>query len=293
MSSNGLPKSIYRKGLNAAAKALGVKRTKMLDARLRFGRNLDLDEPKTLADKISWIELYTDQTAAARLTDKYEVRSYVSEKGLSRILIPLAGGPWVDASNIDVASLPDQFVLKATHGCEMNFICRDKASLDVDSMLARARAWLESDYPRACVEPHYKFIPHRVYAEMYVGGMNDVIDYKFHCINGEPAFILTCSERESSLKLNLYDLSWNAIDGLQGSMKNAGDIARPSTLPEMIEISRVLSSDFDFVRVDLYEKDGEVYFGELTFSPAAGVLPYFSDDFIACWGEGLHVSGLD
>lgn len=293
MSSVGFGRNLYRGLLSGLALCAGTKRAKLLDASIRFGRRLNLDDPQTLADKISWLELNGDRETMARLTDKFEVRGYVEEKGLGDILIPLCGGPWEDISDIDVDALSSQFVLKATHGCEMNYICKDKAALDVADMVAHARKWLASDYPRACVEPHYKLIPHRIYAEQYVGGMDDVVDYKLHCLNGVPSFILTCSNRERSLKLNLYDLDWNAIDGLQGSMKNPGDIERPSMLSKMVDVSRALSSDFEFVRVDLYEKDGQVYFGELTFSPAVGVLPYYTDEFIAQWGEILHVTGLD
>lgn len=289
MASAGIGRDIYRALLNALVRCVGTKRAKLFDARFRYGRSLDLDRPQTLADKISWLELNGARETMARLTDKFEVRDYVAEKGLEDSLIPLCGGPWTKAEDIDVDALPSQFALKATHGCEMNYICKDKSALDAADMLAHARKWLASDYPRACVEPHYKLIPHRIYAEQYVGGMDDVIDYKFHCLNGVPSFVLTCSNREKSLKLNLYDLDWNAIDGLQGSMKNAVEIAKPSTLAEMTEIARILSSDFDFVRVDLYEKNGKVYFGELTFSPAVGVLPYFTDEFIGYWGEGLRV----
>lgn len=289
MSSAGFGRDVYRGLLNGLARCLGTRRAKLIDARFRHGRRLNLDNPKTLADKISWLELNGDRGTMARLTDKFEVRDYVSSRGLADILIPLCGGPWVDAEDIDVAALPSQFVLKATHGCEMNYICRDKSALNVADMISHARKWLASDYPRACVEPHYKLIPHRIYAERYVGGMDDVVDYKLHCFNGVPSFVLTCSNREKSLKLNLYDLDWNAIEGLQGSMKNAAEIARPSALSEMVDIARALSSDFDFVRVDLYEKDGKVYFGELTFSPAVGVLPYFTDEFIKRWGEVLHI----
>ena len=289
MTSTRFARDIYRLLLNWISRRFGIKRAKLFDARFRYGRQLNLDNPRTLADKISWLELNGDCKTMACLTDKFEVRSYVAKKGLADILIPLCGGPWVNIADVDVADLPSQFVLKATHGCEMNYICKNKATLDVTDMLVHARKWLASDYSRASVEPHYKLIPHRIYAEQYVGGMDDVIDYKFHCINGIPSFVLTCSNREKSLKLNLYDLDWNPIEGLQGTMRNTAEILKPSALSEMTEIARTLSSDFDFVRVDLYEKDGKVYFGELTFSPAVGVLPYFTDEFIEYWGAALHV----
>ncbi|MDN0055085.1 ATP-grasp fold amidoligase family protein [Collinsella ihumii] len=293
MSSGSLGRSVYRRILANCADIFGTKKTKILEARLRFHRNLNLDHPSSLADKISWIELHGDQAAMARLTDKFEVRNYVVKRGLEECLIPLCGGPWTNAGDINLSELPGQFVLKATHGCEMNYICKDKSKLDTADLMAHAQEWLANDYSRACVEPHYRLIPHRLYAEVFVGGMEDTIDYKFHCINGEPRFILTCSNREKGLKLNLYDTAWKAVGGLQGLMKNPAGISRPDCLAEMIEVARTLSADFDFVRVDLYEKDNKVYFGELTFTPAVGVLPYFTDGFIERWGEKLRVTGLD
>lgn len=292
MSSSGIARDLYRHLLNAEALVLGAKRAKELDARIRFGRKLDLSSPRTLADKICWIELNTDQTLAARCTDKWAVRDYVAKKGLADLLVH-AYGPWGSVEDIDVDSLPQAFALKATHGCEMNYFVPDKDSLNIDDMLVHARKWLGEDYPRACVEPHYKLVPHRVYAEDFIGGMDKIVDYKFHCLNGEPRFVLACSERDKGPRLNLYDLDWNSIDGLQGPSRNGKQIARPKLLSEMIDAARTLSTDFDFVRVDLYESDGRIMFGELTFSPACGVLGDYTDDFITRWGRELRVHGLE
>ena len=292
MSSAGIARDLYRHLLNAEASVFGVRRAKELDARVRFGRKLDLSDPKTLADKICWIELNTNQALAARCTDKWAVRDYVAKKGLADLLVH-AYGPWGSVEDIDVGSLPQAFALKATHGCEMNYLVPDKDSLNIDDMLVHARKWLGEDYPRACVEPHYKLVPHRVYAEDFIGGMDKIVDYKFHCLNGEPRFVLTCSERDKGLRLNLYDLDWNSIDGLQGPLRNGKQIARPKLLSEMIDAARTLSTDFDFVRVDLYESDGRIMFGELTFSPACGVMDYYTDDFITRWGRELRVHGLE
>ena len=292
MSSAGIARDLYRHLLNAEASVFGVRRAKELDARVRFGRKLDLSDPKTLADKICWIELNTNQALAARCTDKWAVRDYVAKKGLADLLVH-AYGPWGSVEDIDVDSLPQAFALKATHGCEMNYLVPDKDSLNIDDMLVHAHKWLGEDYPRACVEPHYKLVPHRVYAEDFIGGMDEIVDYKFHCLNGEPRFVLTCSERDKDLRLNLYDLDWNSIDGLQGPLRNGKQIARPKLLSEMIDAARTLSTDFDFVRVDLYESDGRIMFGELTFSPACGVMDYYTDDFITRWGRELRVHGLE
>ena len=289
---NNTKKQAYRALLNAFARSFGSKCAKKFDARFRFGRKLDLENPKTLADKVSWIELNTHSDLVVKCTDKYDVRDYVKQKGLEKILIPICGGPWSSVDKINIDALPDAFVMKATHGCEMNYLVPDKGALDPDDLLAHAQKWLEDDYPRACVEPHYKLIPHRLYAENFIGGMDKIVDYKFHCINGEPCFVLTCSERDKGLKLNLYDLDWKPIGGLQGPMKNSKQVSKPQLLEEMLEAAKMLSSDFDFVRVDLYEVGGKVMFGELTFSPACGVMDYYTDEFVAEWGEALRVDGL-
>lgn len=291
MAPRNWTKTAYRHIMGAVAVVLGVEKAKKIDAKYRFGRELDLDHPRTLADKVSWLELNTDRSLESKLTDKIEVRSYVANKGLNDLLIPVVGGPWSDVKQIELDVLPEQFVLKAAHGCEMNLICKDKQAADFSRMFKLASQWLKEDYPRACLEPHYKPIPHRVYAEAYMGGSTGLTDYKFYCLNGEPAFILACSERESGVKLNLYDLHWSPIDGVQGKKKNEGcEIPKPSSLNRMLDVAKILAEGFDFVRVDLYETEGEVYFGELTFTPSAGIFPNFTDDFVAEWGDRLSLT---
>lgn len=290
---NRFLKNAYRCALSFGASTLGVTRAKKIDALLRFHRWLNLDNPKSLADKVSWMELNTNQSWAAKLTDKIEVRKFVSDKGLRDLLVPLCGGPWSRLDEIDYESLPEQFVLKAAHGCEMNLICRDKSKFDSSTFFRNASLWLGSDYARACIEPHYLKIPHRLYCEKYLDVPGGIIDYKIHCFNGEPLFILVCSEREHGLKLNLYDTNWKTMKGLKGSMRNDGEIDKPAMLSELLEASRKLSEDFEFVRVDLYEVEDKIFFGELTFSPAAGVFPYFTDGFVNWCGEKLIVSALE
>lgn len=291
MAKAGIAKSGYRRLLNAFASIAGPSAAKRFDARFRFGRKLDLKNPKTLADKVSWIELNTENPLAVTCTDKYAVREYVAQKGLGDALIPLCGGPWSTLDKINIDELPEAFVMKATHGCEMNYICKDKSKLDEVDFMACAKKWLKEDYPRACVEPHYKKIPHRLYVEEYIGSFDGgVVDYKFHCFNGKPCFVLACSDRGRSVKKNLYDLDWNPIPGIVGHEKNEHELPRPKLLGEMINVSCVLAEDFEFVRVDLYEYNGKVLFGELTFSPASGVFPNFSDEFIEKWGEMLRLN---
>lgn len=166
-------KKIYGAILHAIRIAAGIDAAKKFDARLRYHRKLDLKNPKTLADKVSYIELHEQSPLAPMCTDKYAVRDYVRSKGLGDILIPLAyDGVWDSEDEIDFDSLPQSFVLKATHGCKMNYIVRDKSKLDVEDCKAKMKSWLSTTYGTYSMEPHYEKIPHRLYAETYLENLN-------------------------------------------------------------------------------------------------------------------------
>ena len=285
-------KTVYRFFLNISSKILGVTLTKKLDAKIRFHRTLNLQEPTTLADKLCYMELYVDDPVKTRCSDKYAVRQYVADKGLSDILVPLCCEPCSDVDEIDFDALPNQFAMKAAHGCAMNLICADKRALDIRKARKLADKWLHEDYPRACIEPHYKNIPHRVIFEAFLEDAESIIDYKFHCFHGMPDFVLVCGNRVSGVQKRIYTLDWQPVDAMIGEEKGSYEFEKPAGLQRMIEISKILSADFDFVRVDLYDIHGKIYFGELTFSPASGVLPNFSEEFIAEKGKLLDIAGI-
>lgn len=291
-------KTIYGLFLTLLKKLFGKDTAKKFDAKLRFGRKLDLKNPKTLADKVVYLENHCCNDLTSRCTDKWEVREYVREKGLENILVPVYGSVWDSADQLDFNDFPDKFVLKATHGCKMNYLCADKKKLDQSACKREINRWLKSTYGAYSCEWHYTQIPHRYYCEQYLGSSAEMIDYKIHCLNGKPEFILVCSERVSNINkgmkvtLDLFDTKWEAIDGLCASgaeVPGKGKIKKPSRLDEMLDIAKKLSSDFDFVRVDLYEIQGKVYFGELTFTPANGVFPYFTQSFLEKMGKKFSV----
>lgn len=282
-------KDIYRKLLNISSRVFGATFTKKFDARVRFQRRINLNNPTTLADKLCWMELNRDEPLKIKCTDKYDVRDYVKEKGLEDILVPLCVPVCSHIEEIDFDSLPNQFAMKATHGCGMNFICEDKSKYNKDILYSKAKDWLENDYGRACIELHYKRIPHRLIFEKFLQDADKIIDYKIHCFHGNPDFILVCGNRLSGVQKKLYTLNWQPINEMIGKEKGECEFKKPEELPKMLEISKVLSKDFDFVRVDLYDINGKIYFGELTFSPASGVLPNFSENFIMEKGQLLNI----
>ena len=291
-------KKIYALVLKLITLLWDADTAKKFDTRLRFRRNLDLKNPKTLADKVSYIELHEQSPLASKCTDKWEVRSYVFSKGLGHILVPEVGGPWKSFDEIDFQKLPDSFVLKATHGCKMNYIVENKADLNIGDCKKEANRWLGTTYGTYSMEPHYISIPHRIYAEKYLGEVSKLVDYKFHCINGEPEFILVITDRKPdgdkamSVKIHMMDTNWNHIDevvGFNNETAGDGNIPEPKHLKEMVECARILSKDFKFVRVDLYDTSDGILFGELTFTPAACVFPYLSESFLLSEGAKLEV----
>lgn len=289
----------YGTMLGCAEACFGIDFAKKMDVRLRFGKRLNLRNPQSLADKVSYIGLHALPKDAVRCTDKWEARSYVAEKGLEHILIPVHGMPVSSAEELDFSQFPNQFVLKATHGCRMNYICLDKEQMDPEACRKTVRQWLNTTYGTYSVEPHYRHIPHRAYCESYIGEAGQLVDYKIHCLNGEPSFILACKARSveegkgSSVAMYLYDTQWNPIDGLQnyrGHGPGTGSVSKPEMLDEMLSIARKLSEDFDFVRVDLYETGGKILFGELTFTPANGVFPSYKQELLESEGKKLSIS---
>lgn len=291
-------KMLYAKILAMISCVAGIDFAKKFDAKLRFNKNLNLKNPTTLADKVTYIELHDQSPLASECTDKYAVRQYVEKKGLENILVPLVGGAWNSVDEIDFQMFPNSFVLKATHGCKMNYLVPDKTKLDEEKCISEMSKWLKVTYGTYSVEPHYLKIPHRIYAEHYLEDADQLIDYKIHCLNGKPEFILVCSDRKANgdaamqVTLDLFDLKWNHIPELipAGSeVAGDGSMAKPEKLDEMLEIAKKLAEDFEFVRVDLYELNGKIYFGELTFSPGCCVLPYFTKKFDLEMGRKLKL----
>ena len=290
-------KKIYGLWLHLLIFLFGVDFAKQFDSYLRFRRKLNLKNPQTLADKVSYLFLHHSTPLMSACADKWAVREYLAQKGLAAILIPAAGGPWSNVDEIDFDALPNCFILKATHGCKMNYFVSDKSKLDISACKRTLQKWLNTTYGTYSVEPHYQDIPHRIYAEYLLGKPDQMIDYKFHCLNGHPDFILVISGRDASkarmsvqLK-NLLDTSWRNLNQYLQTNKlkvsNSQLILPPQHLQQMLSVATVLSKDFPFVRVDLYEVQGKIYFGELTFSPAVGVFPSFTDEFIEKMGHRL------
>lgn len=236
-------------------------------------KKLNLKNPKDFNEKIQYFILNKYGKIEAKLSDKYLVREYVKERGLEDILVKLYK-KYDDVEQIDLDELPERFVLKANNGCGNVFICRDKKQFNLEECKKKLKKALKTNFAKENFEYHYKYIKPCVICEQYLDDKKNIspVDYKFFCFDGQPDCVLTCSDRDNNLKLDYYDLNWNNLNYVKKEYKSEKLLERPNNLEEMIEVAKVLSKGHKFVRVDLYDVNGKIYFGEMTFTPSAGTM---------------------
>lgn len=242
--------------------------------RLVFGERLDLRHPETLSGKIQWLKLYDRNPLYHTLADKCDVKDFVAGLIGEEHIIPTLG-VWKRAEDIDFDSLPDRFVLKCTHDSGSAVICRGKSDFDVEAARAGLSAALKADFYKKDREWVYKGLEPRIIAEEYIG--DDPLDYKFFCFDGEPRYMFVASDRSSETeetKFDFFDMEFNRLDIVNGHPNSAAPLDRPEHWEEMKSLARTLSAGLRHVRVDLYEIDGQVYFGEYTFYHWGGFVPF-------------------
>lgn len=241
-----------------------------------MGRELDLETPKTFNEKLQWLKLYDRKPEYTMMVDKYLVRDYIRERLGEEYLIPLLG-VWDSPDEIDFDSLPDQFVLKCNHNSGVGmYICRDKSKMDVRKVKRELCIGLKEDYYLTSREWPYKDVPRKIICEKFISDSEDpdLKDYKFQCINGEIDHVFVCVGRNESEQVKFYyfDKDWNylpySLD--QCDNKEYLDSLKPKTFEKMKEIAKTLCVNMPQVRVDLYEANGCVLFGELTFYTQSG-----------------------
>lgn len=246
--------------------------------RCEVGEKLNLKSPTTFCEKLQWLKLYDRSSEYPMLVDKLAVKKRVSELIGSEYIIPTLGS-WDRSEQIDWSSLPNRFVLKTTHGGGSKgvVICRDKNMLDTRDASNKLNRNLKSDGYHRWREWPYKNVPRKIIAEQYIDpspDRNDLTDYKWFCFNGEPKYCQVIQNRSTMETIDFFDAMWNHQEfvGLNPRAKQASIEPLP---PHMLEIqktiARKLSKGIPFVRVDLYETDEHVYFGEMTFFPMSGM----------------------
>jgi len=256
--------------------------------RLAMGKKLELKNPKTFNEKVQWLKLYDRKPEYTKMVDKYEVRKYIAETIGEEYLIPLLG-VWDNPDEIDFNSLPNQFVLKCTHNSGLGmYICKDKSKLDIEKVKSDLKKGLRQNYYLSGREWPYKNVKPRIIAEKFMknsfeskteGGL---IDYKFYCFNGKPeyAYVSQNLDDYAKAKISYVTLDWEQAPFKRNDYKSFEELPqRPKNFNKMLELAKVLSNKIPFLRVDFYEIDEKVYFGELTFFPGSGFTELFPEQW--------------
>lgn len=257
--------------------------------RMKTGHKLNLKDPKRYTEKIQWYKLYDKNPLMVKCVDKYDVRDYVKSKGLEKILIP-CHGVFETAKDIDWSRLPCQFVMKDTLGGGGNsvIVVRDLYSENIEDLSRRANLWASKDIKKKNSGrewPYYSGKRHRIIIEDFIKSSDEntgLVDYKFLCFNGEPSLLYILSERKMGrdASCGLFDIGFNKLDVEELDERPLSTtIAKPKNYERMVEIARILSKDFSEARIDLYNVDGVIYFGEITFYDSSGYMLFNPDEF--------------
>lgn len=268
----------------------------------RFKKPLHLKNPQTLNEKILFLCLKTDTTLWTRCTDKYEVRGYIEECGLKEILVPLIG-VWEHAADIDFDKMPKEFVLKATHGSGDILVVTDKSKIVIEDVVKTFEEDLSHRYGAIESGHHYLRIHPRMIAEELLHNDPEtakisfsIIDYKLWCFNGKVHWIWTCANRdEQSTEVMTYDREWNSYPEysiFKEGYRHGKLLPKPKNLDRMIEVAEILAKPFQCVRVDLYNINEKIYFGELTFTSYGGLQDFYTEEFQLLAGSQIDLSNV-
>ena len=254
----------------------------------------DLKNPTRYTEKLQYLRLYVypKNDLVIQCAGRAGVREYVKEKGFEDTLIPIYG-IFDSFEDIDFDKLPDQFVMKCTHACAFNFICYDKSKIDREELRKKFTKWLKTNYGKKTVELHYSRIKPQIIIEKLLQENGKLpIEYKIHVFNGKAKSMYVVTSRGIDIRYNNYYIDWTPFDGSQfnGWKKTDYPLEKPSNWDDMVKMAEELAKPFPFVRVDLYDIDGKIYFSEMTFTPAKGTLILDDDQCDFEMGEWLDIS---
>lgn len=262
--------------------------------RMIFGRRLNLENPQAYTEKLAWCKLYWRSPLASQCADKYMVREYVVSKlgeDAARYLNQIYG-LWNRLDEIDLHALPEQFVLKSTNGSGNVVICKNKAAFNWKAAKRRLLMYSRWHFSNLTKEWVYYDLPQRFIVERYISCLDGkaIKDYKFLCFHGEPKVLYVCSQRNHNPRYDFFDMQWNPIPIFVNERQES--IEKPALFDEMVWLARKLSADFPHVRVDLYQEEGKIYFGELTFFDSGGFTKFEPDYYDFAFGKYFDLSRI-
>ncbi len=254
---------------------------------------INWESPRDLNEKINWLKFNTDTQKWSELADKITVREFIKEKGFERYLVPLLG-VWENANQIVFSKLPKSFVLKTNNGAGTVMVVEDKSKVNEKEVRAQINKWMKIKFGLKQAEPHYLRIKPLVLAEAVLKEKNPIssslIDYKIWCFDGKAFATWVCYNRHRFVAdTEWHDLDWNYRPEwsiFTDHYKDGhGRVQKPKNYEDMIYFAEQISKDFPQVRVDLYNIEGQIYFGEMTFTSAGGHMNFYSDEVLLEMGQ--------
>ncbi len=253
---------------------------------------LNLENPIRYTEKLQHLRIYEypNNAKVIQCASRVGVREYLKELGLEQYLIPCLG-IYDKFEDIDFNLLPNEFVMKCSHACAFNAIIKDKSQINLKDLRKKFNKWLKTNYGKKTLEMHYAKIKPQIIIEQYIGGMDLPTEYKIHVFNGVARSLYVVTGRGKDIRYNNYYIDWTPFDGSQfnGWKKTDYELKKPENFQEMVELAEKLAKPFPFVRVDLYNINGKIYFGEMTFTPAKGTLILDDDKADFEMGEWLKI----
>ncbi|WP_065220242.1 MULTISPECIES: ATP-grasp fold amidoligase family protein [Butyricimonas] len=264
----------------------------MIIFRRRMGYWTDFNNPKSFSEKLQWLKLYNRKPIYTTMVDKYAVKEYVSAIIGEEYIIPTLG-IWNSFDEIDFDKLPNQFVLKCTHDSGGLVICKDKNKLDRTAANVKISKSLKTDYYKVWREWPYKNVPKKIIAEQYMedSSTSELCDYKFFCFDGEvkAMYVATDRQRRKEPYFDFFDENYNHLPFKQGHPNSPTLPCKPVCFEKMKELAKKLSQGIVHARIDFYEVDGKVFFGEITLFHFSGIVPFEPAEWDLKFGEYIRL----
>ena len=257
-----------------------------------MGKELDLNNPKTFNEKLQWLKLYDRRKEYTKMVDKYEAKEYVANIIGEEYIIPTIG-VYDSFDEIDFDKLPKQFVMKCTHDSGGNVICKDKSKLDIEKAREKINNSLKTNYYWVWREWPYKNVKPRIIIEPYLEDKKykELRDYKFFVFSGKVELMFIASNRQGKgdTYFDFFDRKFKHLDVINGHPMNPKGVEKPKNYNKMIELAEKLSNKVPQVRIDFYEINGKIYFGEITFYHWSGFTPFEPEEWDYKFGEYIKL----
>ena len=260
--------------------------------RIRFGKKLNLKNPTTYNEKLNWLKLYNRNPEYTKYADKVKAKEIAGQIIGYDYIIPTIG-TWDNFDDIDFNTLPDKFVLKCSHDSGSYVICKDKAKLDYKWARKKLNSGLKRNFYWAGREKQYDSIPRKILAEPLVGGDQGLSDYKFFVFDGKVKAMYIATDRvKGETKFDFFDKDFNHLDFINSHPNASVMPSKPAKYDEMVNMAERLGKGFPHIRIDFYECDGKVYFGEFTFCHMDGMQKFVPENWDYEFGKWIDLSSV-